>query len=286
MPETKEIHIEAEIEASTDTETSTGDDATDSKEKSFTTRMREMAEEALDKVKSEVKREIEERISPVEESTSNLTAEVKKEVEAIIQRVREQYETEREELLRAEIEKEVETAVEVVHEEYREERDRLLRTAAEAENTKKRLQTDYQRQLKFANEGILEGMVPVLDSLEAAIKSVTERVEEDDVSPTFTTFNEGVELVHKQLLDALKIHGLVLIEAVGETFDPNQHEALLVTPSDDVPEGQVIEEFRRGYMLHTRVLRASQVVVSQGPSKEEEISDDPADDTDKTDTAG
>ena len=285
MPETKEIHIEAKIEEPTDTETSTDDDATDSKEKSFTTRMREIAEEALDKVKSEVKKEIEERISPVEESTSNLTAEVKKEVEAIVQRVREQYETEREELLHAEIEKEVETAVEAVHKEYKEEWDRLLRTAAEAENTKKRLQTDYQRQLKFANEGILEGMVPVLDSLEAAIKSVTEKVEADDVSPTFTTFNEGVELVHKQLLDALKIHGLVPIEAVGEVFDPNLHEALLVTPSDDVPEGRVIEEFRRGYMLHTRVLRASQVVVSQGPSIEEEISDDPADDTDETDTA-
>lgn len=283
MSETKEIHIKAEIEESTDTETSTDADTTDSKEKSFTTRMREMAEEALDKVKSEVKREIEERISPVEESASNLTAEVKKEVEAIIQRVREQYETEREELLRAEIKKEVETAVEAVHEAYKEERDRLLRTAAEAENTKKRLQADYQRQLKFANEGILEGMVPVLDSLEAAIKSVTERVEEDDVSPTFTTFNEGVELVHKQLLDALKIHGLVPIEAVGETFDPNQHEALLVTPSDEMPEGQVIEEFRRGYMLHTRVLRASQVVVSQGPPKAEETANDTADDTDETD---
>ena len=283
MAETKEIHIKAEIEESTDTETSTDDDATDSKEKSFTTRMREMAEEALDKVKSEVKKEIEERISPVEESASNLTAEVKKEVEAIIQRVRERYETEREELLLAEIEKEVETAVEAVHEKYKEERDRLLRTAAEAENTKKRLQADYQRQLKFANEGILEGMVPVLDSLEAAIKSVTEKVEEDDVSPTFTTFNEGVELVHKQLLDALKIHGLVPIEAVGETFDPNQHEALLVTPSDEMPEGQVIEEFRRGYMLHTRVLRASQVVVSQGPPKEEETANDTADDAEATD---
>lgn len=283
MSETKEIHIKTEIEEATDTETSTDDDATDSKEKSFTTRMREMAEEALDKVKSEVKREIEERISPVEESASNLTAEVKKEVEAIIQRVREQYETEREELLRAEIEKEVETAVEAVHEAYKEERDRLLRTAAEAENTKKRLQADYQRQLKFANEGILEGMVPVLDSLEAAIKSVPEKVEEDDVSPTFTTFNEGVELVHKQLLDALKIHGLVPIEAVGEVFDPNQHEALLVTPSDEMPEGRVIEEFRRGYMLHTRVLRASQVVVSQGPPKAEETANDTVDDTDDTD---
>lgn len=297
MPEVKEIHIETDIEEVPDTEAptdaeepidieaSTDNDATDSKEKSFATRMREMAEAALDTVKSEVKREIEERISPVEESTSNLTSAVKKEVETIIQRVREQYETEREELLRAEIEKEVETATSAVHEAYREERDRLLRTAAEAENTKKRLQADYQRQLKFANEGILEGMVPVLDSLEAAIKSVSEKVDVDDVSPEFATINEGVQLVHKQLLDALRIHGLTPIAAVGETFDPNQHEALLVTPSDEVAEGQVIEEFRRGYMLHTRVLRASQVVVSQGPSKEEEISDDTADDSDETDTA-
>ena len=278
MAEVKKIKIEAEVEESSDNDST---DNKEGKEKTLVTRMREIAEVALDTIKSEVKQEIEARISPVEETATNLTSEVKKEVEAIVQRVRDQYETEREELLQAEIEKEVETAVQAVHEEYKAERDRLLRTAAEAENTKKRLQTDYQRQLKFANEGILEGMVPVLDSLEAAIKSVTE----NDVSPAFTTFNEGVQLVHKQLLDALKTHGLVPIVAVGETFDPNQHEALLVTPSDDVPEGKVIEEFRRGYMLHTRVLRASQVVVSQGPAEEEETSNDTADDTDEIDAA-
>ena len=281
MAEVKEIHIETE----TETETCADNDSTDNKEKTLVERMREIAEAALDTVKSEVKKEIEERMAPVEETAANLTSEVKKEVEAIVQRVREQYEAEREDLLHTEIKKEVETAVQEVHEEYKAERDRLLRTAAEAENTKKRLQTDYQRQLKFANEGILEGMVPVLDSLEAAIKSVTEKVEVSDTTPAFTTFNEGVQLVHKQLLDALKIHGLVPIEAVGETFDPNQHEALLVTASDDVPEGKVIEEFRRGYMLHTRVLRASQVVVSQGPAEKEasnEVADDT--DTDATDT--
>ena len=283
MAEVKEIHIETETE--TETETCADNDSTDNKEKTLVERMREIAEVALDTVKSEVKKEIEERMAPVEETAANLTSEVKKEVEAIVQRVREQYEAEREDLLHTEIKKEVETAVQEVHEEYKAERDRLLRTAAEAENTKKRLQTDYQRQLKFANEGILEGMVPVLDSLEAAIKSVTEKVEVSDTTPAFTTFNEGVQLVHKQLLDALKIHGLVPIEAVGETFDPNQHEALLVTASDDVPEGKVIEEFRRGYMLHTRVLRASQVVVSQGPAEKEasnEVADDT--DTDATDT--
>ena len=280
MAEVKEIHIETE---ETETETSADNDSDDGKEKTLVERMREIAETALDTVKSEVKKEIEERIAPVEETAANLTSDVKEEVESIVQRVREQYEAEREDLLHTEIEKEVETAVEQVHEEYKAERDRLLRTAAEAENTKKRLQADYQRQLKFANEGILEGMIPVLDSLEAAIKSVAEQGETSDTSPTFTTFNEGVLLVHKQLLDSLKIHGLTPIEAVGETFDPNQHEALLVTASDDVPEGKIIEEFRRGYMLRTRVLRASQVVVSQGPA-EEEASDDVPDDTDATDT--
>ena len=283
MSEVKEIHINAEIEEAPDTEASVDTDSNDNIEKTLVERMREIAETALDTVKSEVKKEIEERIAPVEETAANLTSEVKKEVEAIVQRVREQYEAEREDLLHTEIEKEVETAVQQVHEAYKAERDRLLRTAAEAENTKKRLQADYQRQLKFANEGILEGMIPVLDSLEAAIKSAAEQSEANDPSPTFTTFNEGVRLVHKQLLDALKIHGLIPIEAVGETFDPNQHEALLVTASDDVAEGEVIEEFRRGYMLYTRVLRASQVVVSQGPA-EEEASDDGSDDTDATDT--
>ena len=285
MSEVKEVHIKAKVEESTDTETSTDDESTENKEKNLATRMREMAEGAIDTVKSEVKKEIEERVLRVEKTTADLKSEFKKEVEDIVQRVQEQFESEREDLLREEIKKEVETAAQQVHDEYQEERDRLLRTAAEAENTKKRLQADYQRQIKFANEGILEGMVPVLDSLEAAIKSAIEKVEADDVSPEFTSFNEGVELVHKQLLDALKIHGLEPIEAIGEAFDPNQHEALLVTPSDDVPEGQIIEEFRRGYMLHTRVLRASQVVVSQGAAEqEEEPNDDTSDDTETTDT--
>lgn len=267
MADVKEINIEAKIEPTSD------NDSDKCEEKTFVTRMREIAETALDTVKSEVKKEIEERIAPVEETAANLTSKVKEEVEAIVQRVHDQYETEREELFRTEVEKEVDAAVQHVHDEYKTERDLLLRTAAEAENTKKRMETDYQRRLKFANEEILEGMVPVLDSLEAAIKSISEKVETDDTTPDLATFNEGVELVHKQLLDALKNHGLIPIEAVGETFDPYRHEALMAVASDDIPEGEVLEEFRRGYMLHTRVLRASQVVVSQGAAKAEEVED-------------
>ncbi len=277
MSDVKEIHIKAEIEPTAD------NDSDECEEKSFVTRMREIAETALDTVKSEVKKGIEERIAPVEETAANLTSTVKEEVESIVQRVHDQYETERAELFRTEIEKEVDAAVQHVHEEYKAERDILLRTAAEAENTKKRMETDYQRKLKFANEEILEGMVPVLDSFEAAIKSVTEKVETDDASSDLTTFSEGVELVHKQLLDALKSHGLTPIEAIGETFDPYRHEALMAVASDDIAEDKVVEEFRRGYMLHTRVLRASQVVVSQGAEKEEEVPEDSDDSADADD---
>ena len=279
MADVKEIHIETETEESPD------NDSDKCEEKTFVTRMREIAEDALEAVKSEAKKGIEKRIAPVEQTAANLTSKVKEEVESIVQRVHDQYEAEREELFSIELEKEVEAAVQHVHEEYKGERDLLLRTAAEAENTKKRIETDYQRKLKFANEEILEGMVPVLDSLEAAIKSVTEKAETNDASTEITTFNEGVQLVHKQLLDALKSHGLTPIESVGETFDPYRHEALMAVASDDVPEGSVLEEFRRGYMLHTRVLRASQVVVSQRSAEEEEEVNEDSNDTDAADIA-
>ena len=283
MADVKEIHIETKIEETEKTETSLDSDADKGEEKTFVIRMREIAETAFDTVKSEVKKGIEDRTSPVEETAANLTSKVKEEVEAIVQRVHEQYEAEREELFRTELEKEVATAVQHIQEEYKAERDLLLRTAAEAENTKKRMETDYQRKLKFANEEILEGMVPVLDSFEAAIKSVSEKVETDDGSPDLATFNEGVQLVQKQLLSALKTHGLTPIEAAGETFDPYRHEALMAVASDEIPADKVIEEFRRGYMLHTRVLRASQVVVSQGPA-EEEVNEEPEDSDTADDT--
>ncbi len=265
MADTKEVQIQAEIESTPD------NDSDECEEKTFIIRLREIAETALDTIKSEVKKEIESHIKPVEEMSTNLNSKVTEEVVEIVEHVHNQYEVEREELFRIELEKEVETAVQHVHDEYKAERDLLLRTAAEAENTKKRMETDYQRKLKFANEEILEGMVPVLDSLEAAMQSINGKVESSDTQSELATFKEGVQLVHKQLLDSLKNHGLTPIEAAGKSFDPYRHEALMAVPSDAVAEGKVIEEFRRGYMLHTRILRASQVVVSQGPPDPEKV---------------
>ena len=103
MAEVKEIRIKTEKPSENDTTDSKN--GKDNTEKTIRTRMREIAASALDTIKSEVKKEIEESISTVEETATTVTSEVKEEVEAIIQRVREQFETEREELLQEEIEK-------------------------------------------------------------------------------------------------------------------------------------------------------------------------------------
>ena len=186
------------------------------------------------------------------------------------------------EALKDDLKKQLEAVAESERQQFEAERDRLLRTVAEAENSKKRIEVDVQKQLKYANKNLIEGLLPVLDSLEAAIKSVSADDQERDTSSEITRFSEGVQLVQKQLLDVLKTNGLTPIEAIGGAFNPNQHEAVFATESDDVPEGDVIEEFRCGYQLHDQILRAAQVIVSKGKPKEIVESEDI--DTEVTDT--
>lgn len=179
--------------------------------------------------------------------------------------------------LKDDFKKKLEAVAESERKQYEEERERLLRTVAESENTKRRVESETQKHLKYANKNLIEGLIPVLDSLEAAIKSVDEKVESDEDSSDITTFRDGVELVQKQFMDVLKIHGLTQIESASGLFDPNRHEAVFATESDDVPDGEIIEEFRCGYQLHDQVVRAAQVVVSKGKAEKEipvEIVDD------------
>ena len=186
------------------------------------------------------------------------------------------------EALKEDLKKQLEAVAESERQQFEAERDRLLRTVAESENSKKRIEIDVQKQLKYANKNLIESLIPVLDSLEAAIKSVSVDNQERDTSSEITRFSEGVQLVQKQLLDVLKTNGLTPIEAIGGPFNPNQHEAVFATESDDVPEGDVIEEFRGGYQLHDQILRAAQVIVSKGKPKEMVESEDI--DTEVTDT--
>ena len=138
----------------------------------------------------------------------------------------------------------------------------MLRTVAEYENAKKRAERSKEEFSKYAIEGVIKDIIPIIDSVERAIESTNE-------SKDFDALSEGVQLIHKQLLDSFQKRSVAPIEAIGETFDPTRHEAILHVESDDVAENAVIEEFQRGYILHDRVIRPSMVSVSKGKSEEE-----------------
>ncbi|MCF8082118.1 MAG: nucleotide exchange factor GrpE [Deltaproteobacteria bacterium] len=136
--------------------------------------------------------------------------------------------------------------------------DRYLRAKAEMENVKKRFQKEKQDLLKYANESLLKQLLPVADNLEKAIGHSQEQ-------NSLKTLLEGVDLTLKGLLDTLNKAGVEPLEAVGEPFDPNFHEAMSEAESEEAPPGTVIQEFQKGYTLNNRLLRPAMVVISKKP---------------------
>lgn len=138
-------------------------------------------------------------------------------------------------------------------------RDLALRSRADFENYKKRAAREKEDAMKYANKSLLERLVPIIDNFELGLSAARAEAEQ---SPIYS----GMSLVLKQLNDFLAENGLKPIEAEGQTFDPNLHEAIAHEPSEKVPEGKVIRQTRRGYQLRDRLLRPSTVVVSRGPA--------------------
>jgi molecular chaperone GrpE len=136
--------------------------------------------------------------------------------------------------------------------------DRLLRAQAEMENYRKRMAREKQDWIKSANEKLLAALLTPLDHFEMGLQAARQ-------SSSFAALQEGMELVHAQFRGALQANGVTEIEAVGKPFDPAQHEAVAHQESD-APEGQVIQQLRKGYRLADRVLRAASVIVSKGPA--------------------
>ena len=134
-----------------------------------------------------------------------------------------------------------------------EHHDAWLRAKAETENLRRRAQTDIANAHKYAAEKFAEAMLPVKDSLEAALT-----IE----NATLESLKNGVELTLKQLIAAFEKSGLIEINPVGEKFDPHRHQAVTTLESDGEPN-QVITVFQKGYLLHDRVLRPALVVVSK-----------------------
>ncbi len=132
-----------------------------------------------------------------------------------------------------------------------------MRTQADFENYKKRCVREKDDAIKYANKSLLEKLVSIIDHFELGLEAARG---EGETSPVYS----GLSLVLKQLQDFLVENGLQPIEAVGEKFDPNFHEAIGHEPSDNVPEDIVIRQTRRGYRFKDRLLRPSAVVVSSG----------------------
>src|SRR5438874_7654510 len=137
--------------------------------------------------------------------------------------------------------------------------DLALRSQADFENYKKRAAREKDEAIKYANIALLEKLIPIVDNFELGLEAARA---EGENSPVFS----GMSMVLKQLMDFLKENGLQPIDATGQKFDPNLHEAIAHEPSDEFPEGVVVRQTRRGYRMKDRLLRPSSVAVSRGPA--------------------
>lgn len=154
-------------------------------------------------------------------------------------------------------------AMDRMAQEVEQARQRVLMAQAELENFRKRTRKDYEEQLRYAALPLVEDVLQVRDNLVRAIEAASSSAEAGEA---VEGLKSGVQLVTKQLDDILAKHGVKPIPAVGEVFDPNFHQAIAQTPSDQHQEGIVAIEATAGFQMHDRVVRPSQVVVSTGPA--------------------
>ena len=134
-------------------------------------------------------------------------------------------------------------------------KERYARTLADFDNYRKRMARDREELAQFAAKDILKDLLPTVDNLALALDKA-----ENKEDP----FVQGVKLAYDGFLKVLADHGATPLDSVGEPFDTNFHDALAQLPSADVPEGTVMNEVKRGWLLHGKLLRPAQVVVSSG----------------------
>jgi molecular chaperone GrpE len=139
--------------------------------------------------------------------------------------------------------------------------ERLLRTTADFDNFKKRAAREKQDAIKFANESLLQKLIPVLDNFDMALAAAQSSGKADAVQSLQT----GVNMIYQQLRSALAEAGLEEVDAADKPFDPNLHEAVSQKETAEVPEGQVVQQLRKGYKFRERLLRPATVVVAKHP---------------------
>lgn len=139
--------------------------------------------------------------------------------------------------------------------------DQLLRTTADFDNYRKRAARERQDAVKFANESLLQKLIPVLDNFDMAIAAAAGAKE-----GAAQSLQAGVNMILLQLRNTLTEAGLEEIDATGKPFDPNYHEAVSQQETQEAPEGQVVQQLRKGYRLRERLLRPATVIVAKAPA--------------------
>ncbi|MBR6435137.1 MAG: nucleotide exchange factor GrpE [Thermoguttaceae bacterium] len=164
--------------------------------------------------------------------------------------------------------KEAEDELSALKRELAEAKDKTLRTFAELENFRKRSARTLQDELKYANMSLIRDMLPVMDNLLRAIEAAEKQDQAGELTEQGKALLDGVKMVVEQFNTVLGKHNCTPIEAVNQPFDPNFHQAITQMPSADVAPNTVLMETQKGYVLHDRVVRPSQVIVSCEAPKE------------------
>jgi molecular chaperone GrpE len=139
--------------------------------------------------------------------------------------------------------------------------DRLLRVTADFENFKKRAARERTEAAQFANAALLQKLLPILDNFEMA-----QLAAQSAPGGNLASLQAGIAMIQQQLKGVLAETGLEELDATGKSFDPAFHEAVSQQESEEVPEGQVIQQIRKGYKFRERLLRPSAVIVAKKPA--------------------
>ncbi|HTU22061.1 MAG TPA: nucleotide exchange factor GrpE [Gemmataceae bacterium] len=132
------------------------------------------------------------------------------------------------------------------------------RTRADFENYQKRMKRDLAEERRYAQAPLASDLLAAIDNLERATTAAEQAGEKGPLV-------QGVAMVHTQLLDILRRHGVTRVEAQGQPFDPNLHQAVMQQPNKEHPPMTVVQVLEQGYMIHDRVLRPARVIVSTAP---------------------
>ena len=145
--------------------------------------------------------------------------------------------------------------------------DKLLRSLAENDNLRKRHEKETEDNLKYATKNFAFSLLPVTDNFQRAIQSIPDDVSEKD--KLLKNLVIGIQAVEKELDDVFLKNGIKRFDSLDQKFNPEIHQAVSRV-NNDKPEGTIVEEFQKGYMIGDRLLRAAMVVVSMGQEKKEE----------------